>query len=773
MNMKNRRTVYFWVSVLSAAVLFLVFAVVIMRREKFTFNSIDSAVISEDVVLGIDSDSTVTTVFMVSADTGIGEYLRVPLVDGKEFVNISDPLIYEQKFYFLKTLYDMEGTATESIVCWNVKKNKLEEERIPEALEKDVLTWNRPAEEGNSSVITEEDPPENSELRKNGKVLLCVRESGSMRILDGVQREPGKKYVWLIMAWLVSVLCAFLISVIFSLASYYRYSPGFITSISLLVIVMLSPFSTFYGHRLGNDLYSFISSEILKYCVNSASMRISAVDGDVLESFMDGACDYDETVKKIWKYDLDRKFIDESDSAYAEGTQDWKAWELYDNGIVSEESSVIVRKDGKYTELSTERDQDHSWLNGSSPALIKYVDYAFSEKAAQSLITINEGRRYAVALVPAEPDRGDEFVVATRVPIREIQILLFHTRTRTLYIFRILSTISIIAILGGIYFAIRPINKLQDAVKEITAGNLKARVDCPGFNELHYLARLFNEMAEQLEEQSEGTDSYRTFYDEFLPASLIRKMSGKSVQGSLQPGSVYQAQASCLVIDCSNSGSPGENRSRFFETALHIAEEHGGYPASIDDDKIKIICTESPAASLRTATNIQQNLLVSHEPYAWTGIAFGTVKLCVIGNARRKNVIEQDSDEAERLSEIAEALKIPVILSETIYLDSVRNTSKLHFRCLGRIGCDGYNPDAPLYELLDAETASKKAIREYSKSAFEKGVSAYADGDYFKARNEMIRALELDPEDLAARCYILNCDRKEPPTVCQVVRQAN
>ena len=175
----------------------------------------------------------------------------------------------------------------------------------------------------------------------------------------------------------------------------------------------------------------------------------------------------------------------------------------------------------------------------------------------------------------------------------------------------------------------------------------------------------------------------------------------------------------------------------------------------------------SPASAMRTATNLQQKLLVSEKPFAWSGIAYSPVTLRVIGNDGRRNVVEQDSDEAEILSRIAAELKIPVILSGSIYMDAVRNTAKLHFRCLGRIGCGDYIPDAPLYELLDANTASTRAIREYSKSVFERGVNAYSAGDYFTARNEMIRALELDPKDLAARCYVLNCDRKEPPAVCQ------
>ncbi len=97
----------------------------------------------------------------------------------------------------------------------------------------------------------------------------------------------------------------------------------------------------------------------------------------------------------------------------------------------------------------------------------------------------------------------------------------------------------------------------------------------------------------------------------------------------------------------------------------------------------------------------------------------------------------------------------------------MREQKIFHFRCLGRVGTGAYAPEAPLYELLDADTPENKAAKERTKKIFEHGIQAYEAGDYFTARNDMIQVINDNPGDRTARSYILNCGRKEPPAVCQ------
>lgn len=81
-----------------------------------------------------------------------------------------------------------------------------------------------------------------------------------------------------------------------------------------------------------------------------------------------------------------------------------------------------------------------------------------------------------------------------------------------------------------------------------------------------------------------------------------------------------------------------------------------------------------------------------------------------------------------------------------------------------------YSSGGELYALMDAELPDVRRKRERNLPDFEKGVSAYASGDYFTARVQMIQCLLTDPDDRTARSYCLNCERKEPPVICKAVR---
>ncbi|MDO4803524.1 MAG: HAMP domain-containing protein [Lachnospiraceae bacterium] len=779
--MGNRKPAYLWTSIALAVLLFVEIVSFLVKAHRFFFTSIDSAVYAEEMVWGVNSDGGNTAIFRVSADTGIGDYLLVPFIEDKRIVTISDPFVYDGQVYFRKTMYGADGRHTEKLVYWDTKRNKLKEVKIPLSLFSSVLGWIesegfKNAGDGKGYSVLEVDPPEDSDLRENGNVQLCVLGRGQERLLDCLTRESGVLVRRIFIAFIVAVLFFAILMIVCSLAFYYHFYPGLQFRIGLMILIMMGGLLVFCGNRLGRDMYAYACNHALYYCADSAHVRSFAVNMDYLESLVTGEEDFTaKHMADIWKYDLDDgsrvKAQYKAGHSEEEDSDSFRAWELYDDYVITEENCLVIKKDDDFQIFYDSLVQDNSWLMGYYPALRKHIEMAFSKEEPQSLVTVTGNQRYAMTFVPVWMDSGTMVLVGTRVQLNHILIRFFLLHARTFRILIFLGICSLILILLGITWALRPIDSLKRAIREIAAGNFKARTRCIGINELHCMARLFNEMADRLETQSEGTDSYRLFYDAFLPASLIRSLSGRSVSGALRPGAVYRTNTCCLVVDVRGNDSSDEERNRLLLTAIRASEGHSIHLVRSDEKQIKLLCTDSPVEALRAVTNLQQNLSASGKHFAWSGMAFGPERLCVIGNERRKNAVVRDMNEAEILSEIARELEIPVILTEKIFLDAMRNTAKLHFRCLGRIGREDYEPDAPLYELLDANTAAKKAIRKYTRSVFQEGVNAYASGDYFKARNDMIKALEQDPEDLAARCYILNCDRKEPRPVCQAMKQ--
>ncbi len=762
--MNERRPAYFWASIAASVLLFLILTAGIVRDHTFYFTSLDSALMQNGEVWGINSEGKDATVFRVSVDTSIGSILRVPLIENQRIITISDPFVSDGQLHLRKTFYEENGTFTEQQVYWDQSKNKLVEcsERPAGA------AWN----DSDEGRVTEIDPPAGSSMRNKGRVQICVRKDGEIRILDCVRSAPGKTPRRILLALLCSLLLGIVLFVAGNLLTYYRLYPGAWIRMGILVLGMMFLLIPLAERQLSRSLYDYASKYALFHCRDSAYLHTLSIDGPQLRRFISEKDRFSpERMGEIWKYGMneDSSGTDLQDTVISyEKDQDRRdAWSLYDDYVINEESCIIFKQGPNYRAFYDVQNQEAPWLTKISPVHRKYLERAFSSGTAQSFITVTGKQRYAAAFVPTETEAGQRVLVGTRIPLNGILYLFMRVRFRTIRLFMILTGILLVLLMAGSRIALRPLDSLKTAVRELTAGNLKARVEARGFNELHGLAKVFNLMAERMEKQSEGTDSHRLFYEAFLPASLLRRLSGRSVIGALRPDAVYRGDVCSLVIDPGRTEE--EEKSSIYENAVRSAEQFGGHHAGMDGALIKLVFTEKSKSALRAVTDLQQSLIADHKPFAWAGMAFCPVELCVIGNEKRMNVVEQDSSEAESLSGIAAALQIPVILTEGLYLDVIRSTTKLHFRCLGRLSGGDYTSREPLYELLDANTAGAKAAREFSRAAFENGVNAYVSGDYFTARNEMIRVLELDPEDLAARCYILNCDRKEPPTVCQAM----
>ena len=152
------------------------------------------------------------------------------------------------------------------------------------------------------------------------------------------------------------------------------------------------------------------------------------------------------------------------------------------------------------------------------------------------------------------------------------------------------------------------------------------------------------------------------------------------------------------------------------------------------------------------------------------GMAAGPVGLRVVEVRDRRALLTETMEDAGRLCGLSEIWQEGLITTEAVFKAAAECGSEFHFRHLGMVSVDGWCPGEELYELLDAETPEQRKVREDSAGQFEAGVRAYAAKDYFRARIAMISCLASDAEDRAARSYCMNCDRKEPPVICQAER---
>ena len=749
---------------ISAVLLFIVLCVSLRLNYRLPFNSVEDTVVEGNMIYGINSNGVDTEIFRVSIEDGTGRFLRVPLTDRQHIVNLFNPQYYDGCVHFDEALYAADGTVTECRVYWNERNNRLVTEQGKGAeyfaMASDSRDW----------VISSAKVPSAAILERDGREMLYLWKNGRGHVIDSVRMPLKTVIIFLILSLIISVLFYFALRIAINLVSYYHLDPGLRIYLGFLTVILFLILTPLVSEYVRHYLYAFASRHTLYHVSETASLCAASLDDEQLERFLNLEDTFEPgRMAEVWKYNQELQYeAPGEDDSIVEGLipEDMEAWSIYE--IAAGEDICVISKTGrKLRILSGERDRVDPWLQNKSPLQRRRMVRAFETGKIQSFIATGGKQRYATVYLPDTLNSGRRILIGTRIPLNNVLMYFFMMRKSAVQACIILGAILVLLMLAAISLALRPLDSLKTAVKSITAGDLSARADARGFSEISHTAAEFNVMAERLEQQSEGTDSFRHFYDAFAPVSLLRSLSGRSLSGALHPGASYSRNACILAICLRGSGLDETGRSFVHSLALKSACEYGGHAGSFDDHDLCYVYTGESDASIRSAVDFQQKLLNEGLPMVPAGISYGSAGLLVTGNEERMSLNGPDDHEAKSLAAIADALQIPVVISEALFLDVKRSYSKVHFRCLGRIGLGDFVPEAPLYELLDAEPAVVKKARGYSLTGFENGVRAYARGDYFTARNEMIRVLDLEPEDLAARCYVLNCDRKEPPVVCQ------
>ena len=812
----------------AAAFVFLFLAVRIIGDASIRFMAIKSAFSRGDMICGINETGLDSDIFLVSAGTGTGSFIRRPHLTDRGVSSFEDPYITpEGKPCFTERLIREDGSIVLQKYTWDPLFNRTvriaekapapaisldqapedavtEEEGQEEEGKEEEETQavghiaDAPAsektagEEGDADEEEQEEAdlpaeapdPEKEALRaggpvkelydrlhgpktpvtelefreENGAVIISLTTGSLVKTAEGVHRPLSRTAVLLCAAALAAVFLYKLLLLIWQSIPRAGKIPWLMLRISFLPVFLTLFIMPGANELLRSYLYAYGCRNVLFHCADAAARRGRFVDTEMLEEvskqeFMLTP----DMIDTLFRSRVPAGMTDQSLPA----PEDEKS--LRDLAR-STEYAVVYRAGRDVVLASRSVNGEDSIMFVPDGSLHTLLDRIFADGRARSYISILSREKYAEVFLPLNPESEYKILIGARMPVNGILYSLFRQRiiiTRTCLFIGLLM---LAAMLVTVLRCLKPLSELAEAVASFAGGDLSARAEVKGHNEISLTAICFNEMADTLEKQSAGAESYRRFYEAFVPATLLRRFSGRPLSDALQHGNGYRAAAFCMSL---SSPAASSDYEALFESAIRSARNEGGHLASLTETGIKLVFAESAGAALRTAVALEQTALRAQNVTVPVGLSEGPVRLYVAGSARRKSVADVDSGEAAALCRMAQTLKIPVILTEDVLSALDSPGVSYHFRCLGRMGNGSYVPERLLYELLDADRPEMREAKERTGKIFEHGIRAYAEGDYFTARNDMIRVMEDNPDDLAARSYILNCDRKEPPAVCQ------
>lgn len=154
-----------------------------------------------------------------------------------------------------------------------------------------------------------------------------------------------------------------------------------------------------------------------------------------------------------------------------------KEEELIYNGN-SQNESAIEEKLPKYNDAPTQNAQSGFYLEGEEQALVKQIDFKFTDGSRGSVFLVTVMERILPEI------RG----IVMDLFISIVLILVFTAGMLTIWIYQ------------GI---INPIRKLEVAAQNITAGNLDFTIESDGKDEIDKLCQSFEEMRRRLKESAE------------------------------------------------------------------------------------------------------------------------------------------------------------------------------------------------------------------------------------------------------------------------------
>ncbi len=679
----------------AALILFLLLSGLILLDSSMKFTAVKSAVVNGDMICGINVEGLQSELFLVSPETGEGSFIRKLHITGRGIASYSGPYIAQDgTILFGERVMADDGSISDRYLSWDSKWNRMEEVvkdppapaislgEAPAAVKKGSAASAGPKADGTlpaESASAEEAVQTGGPVLEgyidyfhlqNRKKLLTLEKDGRVQIrlidgkeswtLDGVKRPVSRTVFRLVIALLASFLLYLVLRLAGEAAASALHVPWLMLRLCFFsagLILLLIPIT---NQLLRRYLYANGCRNVLYHCEDAAALQGEIMDAELLKRMIteEGQLT-EENLDSFWRTE---KEMDAQAGAILQEKNEKDLSVL----VKSEEYCVVYQENDQIILLSRSAEKKDGWMILPEGSLKNLLSRIFDDGRVRSYMTILSGERYAEVFVPVEVESGSTVLVGARMPVSGILLSIFRQRMIIIRIFVMIGLLMFICMVAVFSRCLAPLSNLTEAVSDFASGNLQARAVPKGYNEISYTARCFNEMADTLSAQSAGADSFRRLYEAFFPASLLRRFSGKSIPEALECGKGYGAASVCLFL--ASRGAADQESRAMMEEAIRISRKDGGHLATLVDEGMKLVYTDSSEAPLRTAVALEQLELRNGRSAAHIGIASGPVRLYVTGSSRRKSISEVDSGEAAVLSHLAEFLEIPVIMTEKIYL---------------------------------------------------------------------------------------------------------
>lgn len=410
-------------------------------------------------------------------------------------------------------------------------------------------------------------------------------------------------------------------------------------------------------------------------------------------------------------------------------------------------------------------------VNMNSAADELYLKAAYTGTAQTGVLRDKNGERLVCVTPVGGASSGTVYLLETGILMENVRA---YTRAY-LIAFCAVGAVFLAAVSLVLVYVfrrvLRPLTEIRKGLELFAQGDRTVRLEDSGSAELSGIARVFNQMAGDIDVQIYNLRRTSDTYFRFIPQKVFRLL-GKENLGDLDLSSGQQASYHVLSVELGLPARATNDEAkrltdRFFSIVDGLCEENGAVllTDSVNLRRLQVICpgggesaVDIALSALSRLDSFTATLPVQSRVDAFFLVHRADVFYGICGDEKRL-VPAVISGELDYLTEQAGDLRryASRLVVTRAALEGMDGEHYFH----RYIGCPEGADSAKfgLYDFYDSCTPEEIRLINETKATFDKAMELYEAGRWYDAKNMFAVVLRENQYDNVSRTYIFRCEK--------------
>ncbi|NET48838.1 MAG: HAMP domain-containing protein [Merismopedia sp. SIO2A8] len=377
-----------------------------------------------------------------------------------------------------------------------------------------------------------------------------------------------------------------------------------------------------------------------------------------------------------------------------------------------------------------------------------------------------------VRVIPWNDDWGLNWLIVVVIPRTEVMGDIDQGNVRA-------AILCFLALGGAIALGIRtarwitqPILFLNNAAKSLAGGEWNQAFVLQRSDEVGELAQSFNDMARQLRHSFRDLETQKNSFARFFPSEYLTFLNKPDVT-DVALGDHVSREMTVMFSDIrgftsmSEAMTPGETFdfvNTYLEEVAPAVRLHNGVIVKFLGDGMMAVFPDSADSAIQAGIDTfkclnaynqrrqQQDLSTIH---LGIGVHVGHMMVGIVGerNRMQADALSDTVNLTARLEGLTKFYGVSLLVSDQV-VDDLSDMNHYQLRFLGEAIVKGRKEPIGLYEVVDVDEESDRALKAKTYNQFEGGVAYYRSGDLLRAKGCFEEILSIHPQDKVAARFL-------------------